>query len=154
MGTGWVTTLSTGETAAVRVPHLADRPQWETDRTGGLYRGSTRGADLAAVGYVHTCTRAQLPGVVRRFYGGVPAADLVLLVLDTAVCEAAGSALRWDPVPGGELFPHVVGPVPLAAVVAVLPAPAGPDGAVVAPADDDPVLAVLDVRVEPGRAQG
>lgn len=43
--------------------------------------------------------------------------------------EAEGlAALAWEPSRGGELFPHLYGALPLAAVEAVTPAPLGPDG--------------------------
>ncbi len=42
--------------------------------------------------------------------------------------EALGGALRWEPSRQGALFPHLYGPLPLAAVLAVVDLPLGVDG--------------------------
>jgi len=45
---------------------------------------------------------------------------VLLLTLDPQRLEAAGVAVRPEAAPGSqELFPHLFGPLPLAAVVAV-----------------------------------
>lgn len=112
---------------ASEVLHLALRTDWEQARAAGRYTVSSRGLTLAGVGFVHASTPAQLPGVRARFYADVPAADLVVLHLDVAALEAAGSPVRWEPV-GQELFPHVYGPVPVAAVSTVSPVSAPDPG--------------------------
>ena len=104
--------------APERLAHLALRSDWAAALAAGRYEVSTRGMSVAEVGFVHASTRAQLPGVRERFYADLDPAELVVLVIDVA---AAGVPLRWDPVPGGELFPHLYGPLPVQAVVAVLP---------------------------------
>jgi uncharacterized protein (DUF952 family) len=131
-------TPATGLSGPVRVLHLAERGAWERARADGTYRGSTRGADLDEVGFVHACTAAQLPGVLERYYGDLPLDGHELLVVDVAACETAGSAVRWEAPPGGaELFPHVHGPLPLSAVVARLPLGRGPRGAAALPTTAD-----------------
>ncbi|MBF5083643.1 DUF952 domain-containing protein [Quadrisphaera sp. INWT6] len=131
-------TTAAGPTRPVRVLHLAERSAWERARAEGGYRGSTRGADLAEVGFVHACTAAQLPGVLERYYADLPLDGHELLVVDVAACEAAGSAVRWEAPPGGgELFPHVHGPLPLSAVVAQLPLRRDPRGAAALPTTSD-----------------
>jgi glutathione S-transferase len=110
---------------ASEVLHLALRTDWEQARAAGAYTVSSRGLSLAEVGFVHASTPQQLPGVRQRFYCDLPDEALLVLHLDVAALAAAGSPLRWEPV-GGELFPHVYGPVPVAAVRAVSPLrPAG-----------------------------
>ena len=42
--------------------------------------------------------------------------------------DALGPALRWEPARGGALFPHLYGPLPLAAVAWARPLPLGADG--------------------------
>lgn len=114
--------------------HLAARADWERARETGAYTGSTRGADLAAVGYVHASTSRQLPRVLDLLYGGEPMQDYLLLVVELRACAASGSAVRWEVPPGaGEPFPHIYGPVPLDAVRAALPVTRGEDGAVQLP---------------------
>ncbi|TXR57608.1 DUF952 domain-containing protein [Quadrisphaera setariae] len=108
---------------------MASRSVWERAQRDGAYRGSTLGADLEEVGFVHASTADQLPGVVERFYAGEDLADHVLLVVDVEACEAAGSPVRWEgPVEHGGPFPHVYGPVPLTAVVSTGSVERGPDG--------------------------
>lgn len=106
----------------MRVLHVTEAAQWAVAAATGEYRGSTRGQDLAQVGYVHASGAEQVSAVLDGLYDDVPADDLVLLVLDTDSCAAAGSPLRWEVPEGGDVaFPHIHGPVPAAAVVAVLP---------------------------------
>lgn len=68
---------------------------------------------FASEGFVHLCTRAQVAGVLERYYAGVP--DLVLLELDPS---RLGAEVRWEPGAGADPgpFPHLYGPLPLAAV--------------------------------------
>lgn len=104
-----------------RVLHLADRAAWRRAERTGSYTGSTRGADLADVGYVHMSTAAQLPGVMAFLYADVAPETLVLLVVDLPTLGAAGVDVRWEALDGaGERFPHAYGPLPLGAVVAAL----------------------------------
>ena len=53
----------------------------------------------------------------------------VNVLLVTVSGDKLGSALRWEPSRGGELFPHVYGAIPMAAVEKVEPLPLGKDGA-------------------------
>jgi glutathione S-transferase len=112
--------------------HLALRSEWRAAREAGVYRRSTRGLSLADVGFIHLSAAHQVAATASRFYGDLPAADLVLLVIDPAQLADAGEpgeagALRWepaDPAPaggGGELFPHCYGPLPLQAVLLAEP---------------------------------
>jgi uncharacterized protein (DUF952 family) len=96
--------------------HLAERAEWAEARATGSYERSTRGLSLAEVGFVHCSYRSQLAGVAAAFYADAP--DLVLLRIDPALVPAE---IR---VEGG--FPHVYGPIPLAAVTAT---PVGRDPA-------------------------
>ena len=105
-----------------RILHLAVRADWEQARRDGSYTISTRGQSLAGVGFIHASTAAQLPGVRSAFYADLPDADLVVLHLDVGALEAAGSPVRWEPV-AGQLFPHVYGPLPVAAVIEITPVP-------------------------------
>ncbi len=56
--------------------------------------------------------------------------DLVVLEIDEARLAAPAVWEEGDPPhPDGRLFPHVYGPIPVAAVVTVTDLPPGPDGA-------------------------
>jgi uncharacterized protein (DUF952 family) len=101
--------------AIVLVHHLALPDDWARAREAGVYEVSTRGVTLAQAGFIHASTSRQWPVVRERFYADCP--HLVLLTIETDLVEAT---LRWEPgVAGGsELFPHLYGPIPVAAVVA------------------------------------
>ena len=100
--------------------HLTERPLWEAARETGTYEMSTRGRTLEEVGFIHGSARHQLPRVAEMLYGaGTPAAgELVVLVIDS---ERLTVPVRHEPpVPGAdETFPHIYGPLPVDAVVAV-----------------------------------
>ncbi|NHA69249.1 DUF952 domain-containing protein [Phycicoccus flavus] len=98
--------------------HVADAAEWRAALGTGRYERSTRGASLAEVGFVHLATADQWRGVLGRFYADHDG-DLLLLEVDPDRLEAP---LRWEPVgPSGEEFPHLYGPLPVAAVVAASP---------------------------------
>lgn len=102
--------------------HLTQRSLWESALPAGRYTVSTRGVSLAEQGYIHCSLRHQLPGVAERFYADLD--DLVVLVIDGSTLD-----IRYEPVvPGGEEFPHLYGPLPVAAVTAVLPVNRDADG--------------------------
>ncbi len=114
-----MTTPTAPEAPATRVLHLAGRDAWARALETGSYTGSTRGMDLAEVGFVHMSTAAQLPGVIAFLYGDVAASDVVLLVVDLPCLAAAGVDVRWELVEGAATaFPHAYGPIPVTAVVA------------------------------------
>ncbi len=93
--------------------HLALRDDWQRARAAGDYRCSTRGRSLEEVGFIHLSQAHQVAATAARFYGDVPAGQLLLLTL-----ERTGLAVRLEPAPpSGELFPHLYGPLPLPAVL-------------------------------------
>ena len=104
-----------------RIYKLLDRSEWLAAEAQGLFDGS---AVDAADGYIHFSTAAQLGETGRRYFTG--RANLVLLAVDAA---ALGEALRWEPSRGGDLFPHLYAPLPIAQVIAVRDVALGPDGA-------------------------
>lgn len=90
--------------------HIATPAEWaEATATGRVAPPS-----LAAEGFVHCSTRPQLRGTLARHFAG--AGPLVVLVLDEA---AIAGDLRWEESVPGQRYPHVYGPVPVAAVVSV-----------------------------------
>lgn len=98
------------------VLHLCRAPEWSAAQAAG----ELRPASLTIEGFVHCSTPAQLTGVVKRFYAGVP--DLLVLSVDV---EASGAELRWEPPDHAhddtsERFPHLYGPIPAAAVLDVV----------------------------------
>lgn len=92
---------------------IAEAADWRAARTAGRFAGG----DLAAEGFIHAAARHQVQGVAERHCAG--RGGLLLLAVDEARLDVP---LRWENTSGGaELFPHVYGPVPLAAVVAWAP---------------------------------
>ena len=62
-------------------------------------------------GYVHFSTAAQLAETLRLHFAGQ--GDVVVFSVRSA---DLGAALRWEPSRGGQLFPHLYGELPIAAV--------------------------------------
>ena len=52
--------------------------------------------------------------------------------------QGEGSDLRWEPSRGGDLFPHLYGDLPLAAVKTATAIPLGPDGVPIVPGGLEP----------------
>lgn len=95
--------------------HLALEEDWQEARRQGVYTRSTRGMGLPEVGFIHASWSHQLEPTWRRFYADGP--DLRLLRIDPQRLAAAGIPVREEPAPGsGELFPHIYGALPIAAV--------------------------------------
>ena len=80
-------------------------------------------------GYIHLSTAAQAPATAAKHFAGE--ANLRILAVDA---DSLGAALKWEPSRGGDLFPHLHGPLPAAAVLWTAPLPLGPDGRHVFPA--------------------
>ena len=78
---------------------------------------STRGRSLDDVGFIHRSTAEQRTGVADAFYSDDPLKPIVL-ELDVDAIEASGTEVRWEPA-GGELFPHIYGPLRPEFVVSV-----------------------------------
>jgi uncharacterized protein (DUF952 family) len=83
--------------------------EWRDAKAKGVFEGSA--IDLTD-GYIHFSTAAQASETARRYFKDRP--DLMLLAVRT---EGLGEALKWEPSRGGDLFPHLYGPLPASAVV-------------------------------------
>ena len=84
--------------------------EWARAEALGAYEGSA--VDLKD-GYIHLSTIDQLAGTAARHYAG--RSGLLLL---TVLLSEVGAAVVWEPSRGGALFPHIYGPLPVAAVTA------------------------------------
>ena len=100
---------------------------WREAEAAGIFRGAP--VDLKD-GYIHFSTAEQAAETARRHFAGQR--DLMLIGVPA---EALGPALRWEPSRGGDLFPHLYGPLPLAAVRFAVPLPLGADGSHAFPAE-------------------
>jgi uncharacterized protein (DUF952 family) len=92
------------------VLHITTPAEWEA----AWATGQVIPPSLEAEGFVHCSTRAQLAGTLARHFPG--AGSLRVLVLDP---DRLGAELRWEESRPGEVFPHLYGPLPVDAVVAV-----------------------------------
>lgn len=95
--------------------HLTDPERWAQSIAEGEHTGSSRGVELADEGFIHCSTAAQWPATVERFYADV--GELLLLHIDEALLVSRLVYEQLGDAP--EPFPHVYGPIPLAAVVEV-----------------------------------
>jgi beta-hydroxylase len=86
---------------------ILSRADWRAALAEGRYDGSA--ADRAD-GYIHLSAADQLEATAAKHYAGQ--ADLMLVEVDLT---ALGDALIWEPSRGGALFPHIYGPLPIAA---------------------------------------
>jgi len=100
--------------------HITSRSEWLAAQASGGYVAPS----LASEGFIHCSQLHQVLPVAEKFYRGLH--GLVLLVIDQARLTAA---LKWEapaeggPPPGvveGDSFPHIYGPINLAAIVQVL----------------------------------
>lgn len=86
---------------------------WEQAQRAGVFVGAP--VDVAD-GYIHFSTADQVAETAAKHFAGQR--DLLLVAV---TADALGPALRWEPSRGGALFPHLYGPLPLAAVEWVKP---------------------------------
>ncbi|MGG7099420.1 DUF952 domain-containing protein [Rhodococcus sp. 24CO] len=100
--------------ASVELLHMCTHAEWERAQEIGQ-----RVPDgFAAEGFVHMSTPAQVHLPANRIFAGRD--DVVLLALDPALL---GAEVKWEPGvpsdPDSMRFPHLFGPIPVAAVTAV-----------------------------------
>ena len=96
--------------------HVALEREWAAAAAVGVVEVSSLGKTLAEEGFIHCCYPGQLSGVLERFYSGVTE-PLCVLVIDPDLLTAP--LVAEDLIGAGENFPHVYGPIPVAAVVEV-----------------------------------
>ena len=89
---------------------IVDAAEWRAAVAEGRYDGAP--VDLAD-GYIHMSAKAQLAETARRHFAG--RSDLLLLTVDLSKFD---DDLVWEPSRGGDLFPHLYAPLPVATVTA------------------------------------
>jgi uncharacterized protein (DUF952 family) len=82
--------------------------QWAQFEHDGVFHGAP--VDIAD-GYIHLSTGEQLQGTLDKHFVGQ--ANLVIAEVDLS---GFGDVLKWEVSRGGALFPHIYGPLPMAAV--------------------------------------
>ncbi len=81
-----------------------------------------------ADGYIHLSTADQLTETVDKHFAGQH--DLHVAAVDLG---SFGASLKWEESRGGQLFPHLYGPLLLETVIAYGPLERDPEGAVKLP---------------------
>ncbi|GBU16106.1 MULTISPECIES: DUF952 domain-containing protein [Methylobacterium] len=109
---------------------ICPAPLWRAAEAAGRFEGSE--VDRAD-GFIHFSTATQMRETAARHFAGQD--GLLLVAVDG---DALGNALRYEPSRGGDLFPHLYGPLPVAAVRSVRPLPLGPEGRHLFPDGDAP----------------
>ena len=99
---------------------ILPREMWEAAVATGYFNGSA--VDVAD-GFIHFSTAAQVTRRRRNTLLEWPTSLLVAVPAATL-----GDAIKWEPSRGGDLFPHLYGPLPVATVSWVRPLPTGADG--------------------------
>src|SRR4051812_33034629 len=93
------------------VYHIARQTEWEAALNPGAYAADS----LATEGFIHCSTAAQVIATANRLFKG--RRGLVLLSVDT---DKVAAEIRYENLEGGtELFPHVYGVIPVAAIAGV-----------------------------------
>ena len=108
--------------------HITSRKAWDEAQKRGDYRTES----LATEGFIHCSTVSQVLSVAENFYKAQR--GLVLLAIEPTLLT---SDLKWEPpsggalppgVPQGDPFPHIYGPINLAAVAQVVDFEPNADG--------------------------
>jgi uncharacterized protein (DUF952 family) len=110
--------------------HLCTADELAAARAEGVRRPPS----LDEVGFVHCSDPGTVHLPATRLFAG--RTDVVVLAVDPDRLAARGVPVRWEPGvgahgtedPAGPWFPHVYGPLPLDAVVAVHDLVPAPDG--------------------------
>jgi len=104
---------------------IVPRPLWDAAMKTGAFAGSP--IDVAD-GFIHFSTAAQVHQTAKKHFAGVP--DLMLVAVPAS---ALGDAIKWEPSRGGDLFPHLYGPLPVQLALWVKPLAIDADGRHVLP---------------------
>lgn len=90
---------------------IVNRREWENAVVAGQYAGSA--ADVRD-GFIHLSAAHQVGETWKKHFAGQD--DLLLVAV---AVEKTGDALKWEASRGGDLFPHLYGPLKMDAVVGV-----------------------------------
>lgn len=85
---------------------VLDASEWQAACAAGAYHGSP---DDVRDGFIHFSAAHQLEGTLQKYFR-----DRHNLVLVAVPSDALGPALKFEPSRGGDLFPHLYGPLPTA----------------------------------------
>jgi len=90
--------------------HVVNSTDWDVQESATHYAPTA----FEREGFIHCCTKAQLPGVLQRYY--LHQSDLLLLHLDERKLEPT---LIYEKGTNDELFPHLFGRINKDAVISI-----------------------------------
>jgi uncharacterized protein (DUF952 family) len=99
---------------------ITDAASWQSALEAGHFDGSP---DDVRDGFIHLSTAAQTPVTLAKHFARRD--DLIIAAVDAA---SLGATLKWEVSRGGEKFPHIYGPLPIASVRWWKPLRLGDDG--------------------------
>jgi uncharacterized protein (DUF952 family) len=99
---------------------ICERAAWQEAERAGVYHGSDVDRRDS---FIHFSTAAQVAETAAKHFAGLT--DLMLVAVDS---EKLGTALKWEPSRGGDLFPHLYAALPVKAVLWAQPLPDEVDG--------------------------
>jgi uncharacterized protein (DUF952 family) len=102
---------------SVRAYKILTAGQWAAWQAAGRFTGAP--IDIED-GYIHLSAADQVAETAEKHFAGLR--ELVLVEVDLTML---GEDVRWEPSRGGQLFPHVYGIIPLAAVTKASPIDVG-----------------------------
>ncbi len=94
---------------------IMPRLDWEAAQAKGIYGGS---AVDRKDGFIHLSAANQVRATAQKHF--FRQSDLVLVSVRE---EDLGTTLKWEVSRGGDLFPHIYGPLPLSAIAETVPLP-------------------------------
>jgi uncharacterized protein (DUF952 family) len=94
---------------------IMSKQEWETAQAEGIYEGSE--VDRRD-GFIHLSAAHQVRATARKHFSGKT--DLVLISVSE---KYLGPSLKWEASRGGDLFPHIYGPMQLDALGEAVPLP-------------------------------
>ncbi len=90
--------------------HVVSVADWNRQASASIYAPPT----FEAEGFIHCCTKAQLKGVLQRYYQDHT--DLLLLHLDESKLEFT---VKYEAATNNELFPHLYGVLNKTAITSI-----------------------------------
>jgi uncharacterized protein (DUF952 family) len=106
--------------SAKTIYKILSEAEWAAATKAGSFAGSP--VDLAD-GFIHFSTRAQVRETAAKHFAGQT--GLLLVAIDV---DRLTDPLKWEPSRGGDLFPHLYGPLPIDSAIWIKPLPLGADG--------------------------
>ena len=99
--------------------------EWAILESEGEFLGAP--SDLVS-GFIHMSSAAQVRRTVAKHFSDVD--ELYIAVIDLA---ALGDLVKWEPSSGGQLYPHLYGPLTREAVLSCSRVERGEDGSLCLP---------------------